>query len=83
MSRKLTSFKDLKSVYGIPYCNTHLKRLEDAGLFPKRVVLNQRTCRDTGRIINTRVAWWSDEVEAWLDALARRNTEPDAPSREH
>ena len=53
--RKLVSKKELKSVYGIPYCFAHIARLEKAGLFPTRVQLG--ACR---------VAWFADEVEAWI-----------------
>jgi len=40
----------------IPYGMQHIKRLEDAGKFPKRVKLGAN-----------RVAWVRDEVEAWLE----------------
>jgi prophage regulatory protein len=53
--RKLVSKKELKSVYGIPYCFAHIARLERAGLFPTRV--QHGACR---------VAWFADEVEAWI-----------------
>lgn len=56
MQRKLISKKELKSVYGIPYCFAHIARLEAAGQFPKRVVLG--ACR---------VAWVAEEVEAWIE----------------
>jgi hypothetical protein len=39
MTRKLVSKKDLKIVYGVPYCFAHIARLEAAGQFPKRVRL--------------------------------------------
>jgi len=53
--RKLVSKKELKSVYGIPYCFAHIARLEKASQFPTRVQLG--VCR---------VAWFADEVEAWI-----------------
>ena|ERR1700747_197210 len=56
MTQKLVSKKELKSVYGVPYCFAHIKRLEDAGEFPKRVKLG--ACR---------VAWVAEEVESWID----------------
>ncbi len=31
--------RDLKTIYGIPYCTQHIARLEKEGLFPKRVQL--------------------------------------------
>lgn len=52
---RLCSKKELKSLYGIPYCPAHIARLEAAGSFPARVKLGQ--CR---------VAWPCEEVEAWL-----------------
>src|SRR5436853_1806194 len=56
MTRKLVSKKDLKIVYGVPYCFAHIARLEAAGQFPKRVRLG--ACR---------VAWVAEEVEGWID----------------
>lgn len=56
MQRKLVSKKELKSLYGIPYCFAHIARLEAAGSFPKRVPLG--ACR---------VAWVAKEVEDWID----------------
>jgi len=53
--KKLVSKKELKSIYGIPYCFAHIARLEAAGQFPKRVQLG--ACR---------VAWFAEEVEAWI-----------------
>jgi prophage regulatory protein len=58
--RKLVAKKELKSVYGIPYCPAHIARLEAAGQFPKRVRLG--ACR---------VAWYADEVEAWITSRPR------------
>jgi prophage regulatory protein len=56
MTRKLVSKKELKSVYGAPYCPAHIARLEVTGRFPKRVKLG--ACR---------VAWVAEEVEAWIE----------------
>ena len=55
MVKKLVSKKELKSVYGIPYCFAHIARLEKAGQFPSRVQVGA-----------SRVAWFADEVEAWI-----------------
>ena len=60
MARKLVSKKELKTVYGIPYCFAHIARLEAADKFPKRVRLG--ACR---------VAWFADEVEEWIDGRPR------------
>ena len=56
MTQKLVTKKELKSVFGVPYSFAHIARLEAAGKFPKRVKLG--ACR---------VAWVSDEVQAWID----------------
>jgi prophage regulatory protein len=58
--RKLVSKKELKTVYGIPYCFAHIARLEKAKLFPLRVTLG--ACR---------VAWFADEIEAWIASRPR------------
>jgi prophage regulatory protein len=60
MARKLVSKKDLKAVYGIPYCPAHIARLEAAGQFPQRV-----------RLGAWRVAWFADEVEEWIASRPR------------
>lgn len=41
----------------IPYSMNHIRRLEEAGLFPKRVQIGAN-----------RVGWVRAEVEAWIDA---------------
>ncbi len=56
MTRKLVTKKELKSVYGVPYCFAHIARLEAAGQFPQRVRLG--ACR---------VAWVAEEVEIWIE----------------
>ena len=53
--RKLVSKRELKSIHGIPYCFAHIARLEGDGKFPIRIQLG--ACR---------VAWFTDEVEAWI-----------------
>jgi prophage regulatory protein len=62
MARKLVSKKELKTVYGIPYCFAHIARLEAAEKFPKRIRLG--ACR---------VAWFADEIEEWIDGRPRGN----------
>jgi prophage regulatory protein len=52
---RLVDKKGLKTVYGIPYSQQHIARLEKAGQFPRRMQLGQ--CR---------VAWSCSEVEAWI-----------------
>lgn len=41
----------------VPYSQNHIRRLEAAGIFPKRL-----------RIGANRVAWLRDEVNAWLSS---------------
>ena len=60
MTRKLVSKKELKTIYGIPYSFAHIARLEKAGDFPNRIKLG--ACR---------VAWFSDEVDEWIDSRPR------------
>ncbi len=60
MARKLVSKKELKTVYGIPYCFAQIARLEAAGKFPKRLRLG--ACR---------VAWYAEEVEELIDSRPR------------
>jgi prophage regulatory protein len=43
----------------VPYTRTHLSRLEKRGLFPRRVQVGAG-----------RVAWLSDEIDAWIRARA-------------
>lgn len=46
-----------------PWSRAHVQRLEDAGLFPKRVQLGQQ-----------RVVWVREEIEAHNQLLAARRT---------
>lgn len=63
MQRKLIDKKGLREI-GVPYSWTHIQRLEDAELFPKRVKLG--ACR---------IAWVYDEIVEWIDArVAQRDT---------
>jgi prophage regulatory protein len=55
-TQKLVSKKELKSLFGIPYCFAHIARLEAADKFPKRI-----------RLGRCRVAWLSEEVQNWID----------------
>jgi prophage regulatory protein len=57
---KLVTMRELKSIYGNPYCFEHPTRLEEARLFPVRVWFSAN-----------RVAWYADEVEAWVSSCPR------------
>lgn len=52
---RLVDWKVLKTM--IPYSRQHVARLEEAGLFPKRIRLGQH-----------RVAWLLSEVTSWIEA---------------
>ena len=51
-SRWLT-YNEVKTLKGISYSRVHLKRLEDAGKFPKRIK------------IGARIYWYEHEVDEW------------------
>jgi predicted DNA-binding transcriptional regulator AlpA len=65
--KKLLTFDDLVAL-GHPYTRQHTKRLEDAGVFPKRV-------KPGGESSNF-VAWIADEYYAYLEALAAARPTP-------
>jgi predicted DNA-binding transcriptional regulator AlpA len=58
--RRLLYFRDLKPEKGIPLARASVDRAEKRGRFPTRV-----------RIGPQRVAWFEDEIDAWLAALPR------------
>jgi len=60
VGRKFYGFTDLGDL-GIPYTRDHLKRMEDVGAFPRRVVLG------TGSGVRRFVAWVASEVDAWVE----------------
>jgi predicted DNA-binding transcriptional regulator AlpA len=51
---RLLSFPELKSLKGVRYSRSHLKRLENSGLFPKRVHPSEG---------GQAVAWIEDEID--------------------
>ena len=61
---RLLSKKQLKEM--VLYSHQHIQRLENAGLFPKRVRL--------GNYRASRVGWIESEVRAWLrERIEKRN----------
>ena len=52
------SYKELKSLKGISYSRIQLKRLEDAGKFPKRIKSGAR------------IYWWEHEIDEWKQSEA-------------
>jgi prophage regulatory protein len=55
-------YQDLKD-QGVPYSRAHLGRLEDAGMFPKRIRLGMGK---TGTVV-----WVRREVEEWIEERMR------------
>jgi prophage regulatory protein len=49
----------------VPFTRQHLKRLEDAGTFPRRVQIGAN-----------RVAWREDEIVSWADERSAERTPP-------
>lgn len=63
---RFLTYKQLLKEKGVPYTRVHLKRLEDAGKWPKRV-----------KVGDNRVGWVEDEVDAEMEArAAARNQGP-------
>ena len=56
-SRWLT-YDELRTLKGISYSRIHLKRLEVAGKFPKRVECGAR------------VYWWEHQIDEWKESKA-------------
>lgn len=61
MAKKLIPFDRLKPDKGIKFSRVHLDRLEQKGLFPRKVKL--------GPAKNASVGWIEDEIDAYLDQL--------------
>jgi prophage regulatory protein len=59
---KLVLFENLMPDYGIPYTPEHLRRLEAAGKFPKRIKL--------GDDPRSRTAWTDEDIKAYIAAKA-------------
>lgn len=61
--RRLVSVKELRTEFGIPLCYTQLKRKmqETPPTFP--------LCVRLGPHQNSRVAWYADEIQDYVEAL--------------
>jgi prophage regulatory protein len=57
-SLRLLSFNELRTLKGVPYSRTEIRRKERAGAFPKHVRL--------GDGIGACIAWVEGEIDAWL-----------------
>jgi prophage regulatory protein len=62
--RVVLRFRDLKPRKGIDFSRPHLARLEAAGRFPRRIRLSENS-----------VAWYENEIDAWLGAKAATRVE--------
>ena len=58
---RIVSAKELKKL--IPYSDPHVKRMEDAGTFPKRIRLGEH-----------RVGWSLMALQAWVDEREKGET---------
>ena len=64
MTTVILDWKHLKKI--LPYSRQHIKRLEEAGRFPKRVQLS-----------SDRVGWIAEEIEGWIQArIQKRDQTP-------
>ncbi len=52
---RIISAKERRTL--VPYCDVHIRRMERAGKFPKRIRLGEH-----------RVGWSLREVEEWIEA---------------
>jgi predicted DNA-binding transcriptional regulator AlpA len=59
--KRVINFEGLQAL-GIPYCRTHIDRLEESGDFPESFKLGK------GR--GARRVWWLHEIIEWLEAKA-------------
>jgi prophage regulatory protein len=66
---RIIDWKQMKEMHLNPYSRQHTKRLEDAGLYPKRV-----------RIGNNRVGWVLDEILKHNQKLAEQRYTTDTPA---
>jgi predicted DNA-binding transcriptional regulator AlpA len=75
VGRRFYSFQDLGEL-GVPYTRDHLKRMEDLGAFPRRVVLGG------GNGVRRFIAWVASEVDTWVEAkiAARDRKSPRSPA---
>jgi prophage regulatory protein len=64
VGRRLLSYADLKA-RGIKFSRVHLKRLEDAGDFPRHINLGENA-----------IAWFEDEIDSLLEAKAAERSTP-------
>ncbi|MGA7328313.1 MAG: AlpA family phage regulatory protein [Rhodomicrobium sp.] len=61
---RIVTLKDLKPTKGIGYTAEHLRRLEAAGKFPRRIKIGEN-----------RVAWLESEIDAWIAQKAEERSQ--------
>ena len=66
--KRVLTFRQLRAEKGIPYSRVHVDRLEKAGNFPRRIKLGANS-----------VAWFEDEVDAWLEERRAKRDAKHAP----
>jgi predicted DNA-binding transcriptional regulator AlpA len=59
-SQRLLTKRQLNEVKGIPYQDTHLRRLWEAGKFPRPCKIGER-----------KLVWFEHEIDAWIAAQPR------------
>jgi len=57
----VVGFEGLRSIFGITYSRSHIKRLEDEGKFPKRFKPFEHR--------NSHPYWYVREIRLWLRGL--------------
>jgi predicted DNA-binding transcriptional regulator AlpA len=65
--RRLVTFKELRSIYGISISAQHCLRMQKTGRFPLRRKWG-------GGNLNT---WYADEIETWLSQLTVQTPRPE------
>jgi prophage regulatory protein len=60
---RLLTWKQLKEIFGIPFCREHARRLEKKGRFPKRLRLSPQ-----------KIAYLETEIVDWLKARAEERS---------
>lgn len=54
---RFVSYRELKSLYGLPWTRQHVDRLIRAKKFPSKIRISER-----------RVGWWSTDIETWVSS---------------
>jgi prophage regulatory protein len=57
---QILSYSDLQTIKRVPYCRDHVRRLEKAGAFPRRVFFGSK-----------KYGWIESEIDDWIAARVR------------